>query len=385
MIPYGRQNISEEDIQSVVDILRSDYLTQGPVLPLFEQAISTYVHSKYAVAVTSGTAALHVACLALGLGQGDWLWTSPNTFVASANCGLYCGAKIDFVDIDPQTFNMSTSALALKLKQAEKKGMLPKVIIPVHFAGQSCDMKEIARLAKQYGFFVIEDACHAIGGAYQGEPIGCCQYSDIAVFSFHPVKIITTGEGGMAVTNQKLLAEKMVSFRRHGITRDENKMTQESEGGWYYQQIELGFNYRMTELQAALGLNQLKRLDEFVERRHLLQQRYEELLQELPLIRPFQSESCYSSLHLYPVKIELDKIKNTHKQVFSELRENEIGVNVHYIPVHTQPYYQNLGFQQGDFPLAEEYYSKAISLPLFYDMTFEQQDQVVKTLAKVLS
>lgn len=382
MIPYGRQNISEADIQAVVDVLRSDYLTQGPVVSQFEQAVAEYVKASHAIAVNNGTSALHIACLALGLGKGDWLWTSPNTFVASANCGLYCGAKIDFVDIDPQTYNMSVSALDKKLQQVEKNGMLPKVIIPVHFAGQSCDMKGMAKLAKKYGFFIIEDACHAIGGRYLEQPIGCCQYSDIAVFSFHPVKIITTAEGGMAVTNQPVLAEKMGSLRRHGITRDPNKMTREADGDWYYQQIDLGFNSRMTELQAALGVSQIRSLDKFVKTRHKLQQRYDEILKDLPLILPYQDPDSYSALHLYPIQINGDK---SRKQTFDELRKRGIGVNVHYIPVHTQPYYQNMGFKQGDYPVAEKYYSKAISLPLFYDLTIELQDEVVETLTKVLS
>lgn len=382
MIPYGRQNISEADIQAVVDVLRSDYLTQGTVVPQFEQAVADYVKASHAVAVNSGTSALHIACLALGLGKDDWLWTSPNTFVASANCGLYCDAKVDFVDIDPQTYNMSVSALDEKLQQAEKKGILPKVVIPVHFAGQSCDMKAIAQLAKKYKFFVIEDACHAIGGRYLKQPIGCCQYSDITVFSFHPVKIITTAEGGMAVTNQLLLAEKMALLRSHGITRDVSKMTHEAEGDWYYQQVDLGFNYRMTELQAALGVNQMLRLDEFVAKRHELQQRYNELLNGLPLVLPYQYPANYSALHLYPIQIRCDEL---HQQVFNELRENGIGVNIHYIPVHTQPYYQERGFKQGDYPIAEKYYSKAMSLPLFYDLTIKQQDQVIQVLTKVLS
>lgn len=381
MIPYGRQNISEADVQAVVDVLRSDYLTQGPVLPQFERAIVSKVNASHAVAVNSGTSALHIACLALGLGKGDWLWTSSNTFVSSANCGLYCGAKVDFVDIDSQTYNMSILALEKKLQEAEKKGVLPKIIIPVHFAGQSCDMRAIAGLAKRYGFFIIEDACHAIGGLYLKQPIGCCKYSDIAVFSFHPVKIITTAEGGMAVTNQPILAEKMKELRQHGITRKTSKMTHEAEGDWYYQQIELGFNYRMTELQAALGISQIQSLDKFVAIRHKLQQRYDKILKELPLILPYQDPENYSALHLYPIQVNGTK---SRKRIFDELRHNGIGVNVHYIPVHTQPYYQNRGFKQGDYPVAEAYYSKAISLPLFYDLTLELQDQVVETLTKVL-
>ncbi|MCK5831377.1 MAG: UDP-4-amino-4,6-dideoxy-N-acetyl-beta-L-altrosamine transaminase [Methylococcales bacterium] len=384
MIPYGRQNISEKDIQSVVDILRSDYLTQGPVLPRFEKAVSDYVKSNYAVAVTNGTSALHIACLALGLGQGDWLWTSPITFVASANCGLYCGAKIDFVDIDPYTFNMSISALEQKLQEAEKKGVLPKVIIPVHFAGQSCDMKAMACLAQRYGFFIIEDACHAIGGTYAEQPIGSCQYSDIAVFSFHPVKIITTGEGGMAVTNQLLLAEKMSSLRRHGITRDAKKMTHESEGDWYYQQVDLGFNYRMTELQAALGLSQLKRLPEFIERRTQLAKQYNDLLADSSIATQQQIVEATSAWHLFVIRLKLpDGV--TQKAIFSKLRKQNIGVNVHYIPVHLQPYYHKMGFRQGDFPIAENYYKHAISLPLFFDLAEADMMHVVTCLKKICS
>ncbi len=384
MIPYGRQNISEEDIRAVVAVLRSDYLTQGPTIPLFEQAVVDYVNGQYAVAVNSGTSALHLACLALKLGEGDYLWTSPITFVASANCGLYCGAKVDFVDIEPDTFNMSVAALETKLKIAKKKGVLPKVVIPVHFAGQSCDMQAIAILAKKYGFSIIEDACHAMGGKYQNEFIGCCRYSEVTVFSFHPVKIMTTAEGGMAVTNSKVLADKMALLRSHGITRDSRQMTEQADGDWYYQQVDLGFNYRMTDLQAALGMSQLKRLDSFVAKRHVLQQRYERLLKVLPLITPVQSEQSYSALHLYPVQLIFEEIKKNQQQVFNDLRANGIGVNVHYIPVHTQPYYQNMGFKKGDFPLAESYYQRAITLPLYAGMTIENQDYIVKTVTQVL-
>jgi len=384
MIPYGKQDINQADIDSVVDVLQSDFLTQGPQVPLFEKKVSDYCGSKFGVAVNSATSALHVACLALGLGKGDWLWTSPNTFVASANCGLYCGSRIDFVDIDPLTYNLSTEELEKKLIQAKKDNKLPKIVIPVHFAGQSCDMKKIHSLSKEYGFKIIEDASHAIGGRYLDKPIGGCQYSDITVFSFHPVKIITTAEGGLATTNDKELSERMQLFRSHGVTRDPELMTKESAGGWYYQQVDLGFNYRMTELQAALGVSQMERLDEFVALRHKCQIRYDELLIDLSITTPYQDLNSYSALHLYPIKIQIDKVKSTRKEIFEALWKNDIGVNVHYIPVHTQPYYENMGFKKGDFPNAESYYESAISIPLFHVMTFEQQDQVVAALEKVL-
>jgi len=384
MIPYGKQDINQADIDSVVDVLQSDFLTQGPQVPLFEKKVSDYCGSKFGVAVNSATSALHVACLALGLGKGDWLWTSPNTFVASANCGLYCGSRIDFVDIDPLTYNLSTEELEKKLIQAKKDNKLPKIVIPVHFAGQSCDMKKIHSLSKEYGFKIIEDASHAIGGRYLDKPIGGCQYSDITVFSFHPVKIITTAEGGLATTNDKELSERMQLFRSHGVTRDPELMTKESAGGWYYQQVDLGFNYRMTELQAALGVSQMERLDEFVALRHKCQVRYDELLIDLSITTPYQDLNSYSALHLYPIKIQIDKVKSTRKEIFEALRKNDIGVNVHYIPVHTQPYYENMGFRKGDYPNAENYYESAISIPLFHVMTFEQQDQVIAALEKVL-
>ncbi|WP_293751033.1 UDP-4-amino-4,6-dideoxy-N-acetyl-beta-L-altrosamine transaminase [uncultured Paraglaciecola sp.] len=384
MIPYGRQSISEEDIQAVVNVLRSDYLTQGSVVPQFEQAVADYVGANYAVAVNSGTSALHLACLALGLGKGDYLWTSPNTFVASANCALYCGAQVDFVDIDPKTFNMSISALEYKLQQAERAGTLPKIVIPVHFAGLSCDMKKITRLAKQYGFYIIEDACHAIGGKYLDKPVGHCQYSDITVFSFHPVKIITTAEGGMAVTQQQHLAERMALLRSHGITRETKKMTHEPDGPWYYQQIDLGFNYRMTDLQAALGLSQLKKIGEFVRLRHDLKLYYDDLIVGLPVATQYQSLNSFSALHLYPIQIDLTQITLSFTQVFELLRENGIGVNVHYIPVHLQPYYIQLGFKPGDFPVAEDYYTKTLSLPLYSELSFEQQNLVIQVLTEVL-
>jgi len=384
MIPYGKQDINQTDIDAVVDVLQSDFLTQGPQVPLFEKKVSNYCGSEFGVAVNSATSALHVACLALGLGKGDWLWTSPNTFVASANCGLYCGSRVDFVDIDSLTYNLSTEELEKKLIRAKKDNKLPKIVIPVHFAGQSCDMQKIHSLSKEYGFKIIEDASHAIGGRYLDRPIGGCQYSDITVFSFHPVKIITTAEGGLATTNDKELSERMQLFRSHGVTRDPELMTKESAGGWYYQQVDLGFNYRMTELQAALGVSQMERLDEFVALRHKCQVRYDELLIDLSITTPYQDLNSYSALHLYPIRIQIDKVKSTRKEIFEALRKNDIGVNVHYIPVHTQPYYENMGFRKGDYPNAENYYESAISIPLFHVMTFEQQDQVIAALEKVL-
>lgn len=384
MIPYGKQDINQADIDSVVSVLQSDFLTQGPQVPLFEKTLADYCGTQHAIALNSATSALHIACLALELSEGDILWTSPNTFVASANCGLYCGAKVDFVDIDPKTYNMCTDKLEQKLIQAQSQNRLPKIVIPVHFAGQSCDMKRIHQLSQEYGFKIIEDASHAIGGKYLDQPIGGCQYSDITVFSFHPVKIITTAEGGLATTNQLGLAEKLQLLRSHGITRDEQLMTKPTEGGWYYQQVDLGFNYRMTELQAALGVSQMTRLDDFVATRHQLQQRYDELLKDLPVITPYQPPKAYSALHLYPIQIELDKVSKTHKQIFEELRQNDIGVNVHYIPVHIQPYYQSMGFKQGDFPGAEYYYCRAISLPMYCQLTHQQQDKVVGILEKTL-
>ncbi len=384
MIPYGRQDVSQQDIDAVIKVLQSDFLTQGPQVPAFEQVLTDYVQAKHAVAVNSATSALHLACLALGLGPGDWLWTTPITFVASANCGLYCGAQVDFVDIDPVTYNLCPKELEKKLIAAEKTGKLPKVVVPVHFSGQPCDMQAIHQLAQTYGFKIIEDASHAIGGKYQGEPIGNCRYSDITVFSFHPVKIITTAEGGLALTNDDALAEKLNLYRSHGVTRDTSLMTHEPDGPWYYQQVALGFNYRMTELQAALGISQMQRLDEFVAQRHRLAERYNQLLADLPVTLPWQHPDSYSGLHLYVIRLQLDKINKTHLQVFEQLREAGIGVNLHYIPVHTQPYYQKMGFKEGDFPEAERYYEEAISLPMFSTMTEQQQDEVVRVLLKVL-
>ena len=385
MISYGKQDINQTDIDSVLDVLKSDFLTQGPQVPLFEKAVSDYCGAEYGVAVNSATSALHIACLSLDLGKGDWLWTSPNSFVASANCGLYCCAKVDFVDIDEKTYNISVVELEKKLIQAKKDNKLPKIVIPVHFAGQSCDMKKIRSLSKKFGFSIIEDASHAIGGKYLNKPIGSCQYSDITVFSFHPVKIITTAEGGLATTNDEKLAERMQLFRSHGITRDQDIMTAKSDGYWFYQQVDLGFNYRMTELQAALGVSQMQRLDEFVAKRHILQKRYDSLLGNLPIIKPYQDKHNYSALHLYPIQIELDKVSKNREQIFNELRESGIGVNVHYIPIHTQPYYLNLGFKAKSLPNAEYYYSRAISIPLYHSMTIEQQTKVVVVLSNAIN
>ena len=385
MIPYGRQDISQQDIDAVIEVLQSDFLTQGPKVPLFEKTVAQHVGVKHALAVNSATSALHIACLALGLGEGDWLWTTPITFVASANCGLYCGAQVDFVDIDPKTYNLCPQELEKKLIKAEQQGKLPKVLVAVHLCGQPCDMQAIHALAQKYRFKIIEDASHAIGGKYQNEFVGNCRYSDITVFSFHPVKIITTAEGGMALTNDAVLAEKMNLYRSHGITRDSNLMTHQPDGPWYYQQVELGYNYRMTELQAALGISQIQRLDEFVAQRHQLAQRYNQLLAGLPLTLPWQHPDSYSGLHLYVIRLQLNKINKTHRQVFEELREAGIGVNLHYIPVHTQPYYQEMGFKQGDFPQAEKYYQEAISLPMYSMLSEEQQNTVTQALEKVLA
>lgn len=385
MIPYGRQDIREEDVRAVVEVLHSDFLTQGPVVPRFEEAVARRVDARHGVAVNSATSALHIACLALGLGEGDRLWTTPVTFVASANCGLYCGATVDFVDIDSATYNLCPHALREKLEQAERDGCLPKVLVAVHFCGQPCDMAAIHELSRQYGFRIIEDASHAIGGRYRDEPIGNGRHSDISVFSFHPVKIVTTGEGGMAVTNDPALAERMALLRSHGVTRDPERMTQAPDGPWYYQQVDLGFNYRMTEMQAALGLSQLERLDAYVARRNELAERYDRLLADLPVTTPWQHPDSYSGRHLYVIRVQLDRIGPDHRQVFEALRDRGIGVNLHYIPVHLQPWYRQRGFEPGDFPEAERYYGEAISLPLFPTMTEAQQDEVVAALEEALS
>lgn len=382
-IPYGRQTISEEDVRAVVDVLRSDFLTQGPAVPAFEAAVAAYCGAAHGVAVNSATSALHLACLALGVGPGDLVWTSPITFVASANCARYCGADVDFVDVDPVTWNLSVSALARKLEAARARGRLPKVVIPVHLAGAPCDMEQIAALGRRYGFRVIEDASHAVGARYQGVPVGRCNHSDVTVFSFHPVKIITTGEGGLALTNDASLARRMGLLRSHGVTRDPGEMTGPSDGGWYYQQVALGFNYRMTDLQAALGRSQLSRLDAWVDARHRIADRYDQLLEELPLETPHRPPGARSAFHLYVVLVR-HGARASRRQVFDHLRAHGVGANVHYIPVHLQPDYRRLGFEAGAFPEAEAYYARALSLPMYPALTTAQQDRVVALLREVL-
>jgi UDP-4-amino-4,6-dideoxy-N-acetyl-beta-L-altrosamine transaminase len=384
MIPYGRQDIIQSDIDAVVDVLQSDFLTQGETVPLFEKEVCIYTGAKYGVAVNSATSALHLACLALSLGKGDWLWTSPITFVASANCGLYCGAKVDFVDIDPKTYNLSTEALEEKLIQAEIKGKLPKILIPVHMCGQSCDMKKIHELSQKYGFKIIEDASHAIGGKYMKKTIGNCRFSDITVFSFHPVKIITTGEGGIALTNCASLASRMELLRSHGITRDPNEMTHAPDGPWYYQQIEMGYNYRMNDIQAALGISQLERLDYYVSSRHILADRYNILLADLPLETPYQHSNSYSSYHLYVICLKENNSVAYHRTFFESLRKKGIGVNVHYIPLYTQPCYQKFEFDKNEFPNSEKYYESAITLPLYPTMDDKTQNEVIKAIKQVV-
>ncbi|VVO09552.1 UDP-4-amino-4,6-dideoxy-N-acetyl-beta-L-altrosamine transaminase [Pseudomonas fluorescens] len=384
MIPYGRQSLDQADIDAVVAVLQSDWLTQGPTIERFEQAMAERCEAGHGVAVCNATAALHIACLAAGLGPGDRLWTTPNTFLASANCGRYCGAEVDFVDIDPLTWNLDANALALKLEAAERNGTLPKVLVAVAFSGQSCDMQAIGKLAERYGFTVIEDASHAVGASYAGRPVGCGEFAAMTVFSFHPVKIITSAEGGMVLTNRPELAERLQRLRSHGMTRDPGQMTEPSHGPWYYQQIELGFNYRITDLQAALGLSQLNKLESFIARRRELAARYERLLADLPLSLPSAQPGAQSAWHLYVVRLQLDRIKSTHREVFEALRAAGIGVNLHYIPLHLQPYYRELGFTEGDFPEAERYYTQAISLPMFAALTDGQQDYVVEQMGQLV-
>lgn len=383
MIPYGRQSISDTDIESVVQVLRSDFLTQGPQVPAFEEAVSRHVSAPHAVAVNSATSALHIACLALDLGLGDWLWTSPNSFVASANCALYCNAQVDFVDVDSRTYNICPQALSKKLFEAKKAGRLPKVVVPVHFAGQSCDMEAIADLAREYGFKVIEDASHAIGGRWRGSYIGGCQHSDITVFSFHPVKIITTAEGGLLTTRDDRIAQRLKDLRSHGIIREAARLQRQDQGAWYYEQQSIGFNYRMTELQAALGVSQMTELDRFVARRHELVIRYENGLAGLPLVKPWQHPDSYSAFHLYVVQVA-DGGPHNRRTLFDALRSVGIMVNVHYFPIHLQPHYSIMGFKAGDFPTAESYYDCAISLPLYAGLSESDQDYVIARLKEFL-
>jgi UDP-4-amino-4,6-dideoxy-N-acetyl-beta-L-altrosamine transaminase len=386
VIPYGRQDISQADIDAVAAVLRADFLTQGPVVPAFEQAVARYCGACHAVATNSATSALHVACLALGVGPGDVVWTTPITFVASANCGLYCGATVDFVDIDPRTYNMCPGRLAEKLEQAEKSGRLPKVVIPVHMCGQSCDMAAIHTLASRYGFRVIEDASHAIGSRYRGESVGCGRYSDITVFSFHPVKIVTAGEGGMALTNDDALARRMALARSHGITSTASEMAPRPDGEmWNYQQVALGFNYRMTDILAALGLSQMQRLDEFVAARHAIAKRYEEWLEDLSVVRPHQHPDTWSSYHLYVVRLKPKVVTSSQREIYESLHACGIRVNLHYIPVYRQPYYEALGFRPGYCPEAEQYYREAISIPIYPQLTQEQQHRVVAAMRKAMS
>lgn len=384
MIPYGRQSLSEADIAAVVEVLRSDWLTQGPAVTRFEEAVAAYCGARHGVAVANATAGLHLACLALGLGPGDLLWTSPITFVASANCGRYCGADVDFVDIDPHSYNMSVVALREKLLHAKAAGRLPKIVVAVHFSGQCCELAEMRELSQQYGFYLIEDAAHAIGASYRGSKIGSGQYSDITVFSFHPVKVITTGEGGMVMTNSKAIQQRLVELRSHGISRDPARMREESEGGWYYQQLDLGYNFRMTDIQAALGWSQLQRLDQFVARRRELAQRYNAALTDLPVVLPWQHSDSHSAWHLYVINLNTLFSPLRRRQLYERLWQAGIGVNVHYIPVHLQPYYRDLGFAAGDFPEAERYYSAALTLPLFPAMSDKEQEQVIELLHKEL-
>ncbi|MEQ1748219.1 MAG: UDP-4-amino-4,6-dideoxy-N-acetyl-beta-L-altrosamine transaminase [Prosthecobacter sp.] len=383
-IPYGRQTIDEADIAAVIAVLRSDFLTQGPAIAQFEESVSRFTGTKHAIAVSNATAALHLGALALGLGPGDSLWTSPNTFVASANCALYCGARVDFVDTDPLTYNMSVSALATKLESAAREGMLPKILVPVHFSGQPCEMDQIALLCARYGVRVMEDASHAIGAEYCGSKIGGRAHADLTVFSFHPVKILTTGEGGMLLTNDTQLYEKLIRLRSHGITRDARFMQGGSDGPWFYQQIDLGYNYRMTDLQAALGASQMDKLPAFLARRRELAARYDRLLSSLPLITPSQHPDTLSSWHLYVVRVDASRTPTTRLTLYEGLRQRQIFPQVHYIPVHTQPWYQNLGFKLGDFPESEHYYSGALSLPMYYGLSEADQDRVIAALTEIL-
>ena len=394
MIPYGRQDITQADIDAVTAVLRSDFLTQGPAVPRFEQAVISRVKAGFGVAVNSATSALHIACMSLEMGPGDLLWTVPNTFVASANCARYCGADVDFVDIDPDTWNISVPRLREKLVAAKKSGRLPTVVVPVHFSGQPTDQEAIWELSQEFGFKVLEDASHSIGASRNGEPVGSCRWSHITVFSFHPVKIITTGEGGMALTNDSALADRMRMARTHGITREPGRLRrsdrnepregQSAPPAWYYEQQVLGYNYRMIDLEAALGISQLARIDSYVERRNALARRYDAQLKDLPLQLPTVRSENRSSFHLYVVRLRRDRSRKTHRQLFDELRASDIGVNLHYMPVHLQPYYRDLGFKRGQFPEAEAYGESALTLPLYPAMTEQQQQRVVDALHEAL-
>lgn len=383
MIPYGRQDIDETDIAAVVATLRSDFLTQGPALPDFEASLRASTGAEHCIVMNSATSALHAACLALGAGPKSRVWTSPISFVASANCALYCGAVVDFVDIDADTFNMSVAALSDKLASARHAGTLPDIVIPVHMAGRSCDMQAIAELARIYGFKIIEDASHAIGGAYRGTAVGGCRFSEITVFSFHPVKIVTTGEGGAALTNDPDLAEAMIKLRSHGITRAPELLVRQDEGPWAYEQQLLGFNYRMTDIQAALGTSQMARLPMFIDRRRRLAERYDALLADLPLVLPGRDENADSSWHLYIVRVGTDPARR--RKIFDALRAAGIGVNVHYMPIYRQPFYEALGFASGYCPQAEQYYAGAISIPMFATLTDQDQDRVVAALERAMA
>lgn len=387
MIPYGRQDISQADIDFVIDVLKSDFLTQGPLVARFEETVAQYCGAPYAVATNSATSALHIACLALGLGPGDALWTAPTTFVASANCALYCGASVDFVDIDPKTYNMSVGRLAEKLAVAEKAGTLPKIVVPVHLCGQPCDMPAIKALADRYGFKIIEDASHAVGARYRADrdapflPVGDCRYSDITVFSFHPVKIVTTGEGGMAMTRDSVLAERLQRFRSHGITSNRSQMTVMPEDEiWNYQQVLLGYNYRLTDIQAALGISQMTRIDDFIRRRHEIAGRYDRELSSIPILAPWQSPDIYSSYHLYVIRVSAASGGKTQRQAYDELQAKGVNVNLHYIPVYRQPYFQAMGFERGYCPEAEAYFTQALSIPMYPTLTDDEQGHVISVL-----
>lgn len=385
MIPYGRQDISEDDCSAVLEILKSDWLTQGPVGPIFEDAIASYVNAQYVVSVSSATAALHITYLALGLRKDQYVWTSPNTFVATANAALYCGASVDFIDIDEKTYCISVDALEEKLKSHSSKNLpLPAIVTMVHFAGQSCDMKRVFDLSQTYGFKIVEDASHAIGADADGGKIGQCRYSDACIFSFHPVKIVTTGEGGAITTNDFSLARRLTELRSHGVTRDPQRMMKVSEGPWYYEQIDLGFNYRLTDLQSALGLSQLKRIDKFITQRRFLAQRYDQCLASLPVVLPEQHPDGHSSFHLYPIKVDHTLSGLDRGSVFKSMREAGIGVNVHYIPVYRQPYYKQFNYNAHDFPVMENYYENAMTLPLYAQLKFEDQDSVIQSLKNIL-